>query len=111
MTLDNRAVSRRAVLRLAGFSAAALATAAFAEAPDLKELKQEVEELKYDEEVTEVGPDAAEKNILRAKKPEATPEYVEENAEIIETEKANYDAMLDKEKADADALKAKFGKE
>jgi hypothetical protein len=61
-------LSRRAALRLAAFGVVAAAGGSAVRAFDLEELKEDVEELKYDDEVTDVGPDAAEELITRTKK-------------------------------------------
>jgi NAD(P)-dependent dehydrogenase (short-subunit alcohol dehydrogenase family) len=61
-------LSRRAALRFAALGVAAAAGLGVARAFDLEELKEDVEELKYDDEVTEVGPDDKEELITRTKK-------------------------------------------
>lgn len=105
-------ISRRAALRAAAFGLAGAAAAAFAadEKIDLKELKEGVEELKYDEEVTEVGPDPAEKNILRTKKKEVDPAYVAEEKKILKESEEAYGEMLKEEESEAAILKEKFSK-
>lgn len=108
MTASNHSVSRRAALRLAAFSFAAASTAALANQFDLKELKEDVEELKYDEEVTDIGPDAAEKNVTRTKKTAEVPKFRTEEAELLKKEDAAYDAMVEKELEEDARLKAQF---
>lgn len=103
-------VSRRGALRLAGLLATGAATAALAGPFDLKELKEDVEELNYEEEVTEVGPDPAEKNILRTKKKKEEPKFRAEEKEIIKEGSEAYDAMVAKELAEDAKLKAEFSK-
>lgn len=60
--------SRRQMLRAAGVAFGLTVVADVARAFDLKELKEDVEEIKYDEEVQEIGPDSKEELILRQKK-------------------------------------------
>lgn len=102
-------VSRRNVLRLAGVLATGTATAALA-GFDLKELKEDVEELNYEEEVTDVGPDPAEKNVLRTKKKKEEPAYRAEEKALVKEEEAAYDAMVAKELAEEARIKAQFSK-
>lgn len=105
-------VGRRAALRLAGLAFAGVAGSALAvnDKFDLKELKEDVEAINYDDEVTEVGPDAAAGQKLRTKKKEKEPEFRAEEKEQLKEEEQNYDAMLAKEAAEAEVIKAKFSK-
>jgi hypothetical protein len=64
-------LSRRAALRLAALGVVSAAGLGMARAFDLEELKEDVEELKYDDEVTEVGPDDKEELLTRTKKKKA----------------------------------------
>lgn len=104
-------MSRRAVLRLAAFSFAGVAAAAFAkEEIDIKELKEDIKGLKYEDEVNEIGPDPMEKNILRTKKKKVEPSYKGEEKELIKEEQQEYKAMVEKEAKDEANIKAKFSK-
>ncbi|PXF45374.1 hypothetical protein BWQ96_04894 [Gracilariopsis chorda] len=104
-------LSRRSVLQAAAFSLAGIASAALAASNiDIKELKEDVKELEYDEEVTEVGPDPVEKNITRIKKKELEPSYKVEERELIKEEEEEYKAMVKKEAEEDARIKAKFSK-
>lgn len=110
-TMTHAPISRRAALRFAAFSLAAAATSALAaEEFSLKELKEDVEELKYDDEVLDVGPDSKEKNITRIKKKDATPKFRSKEAELLKEEDKKYDAMVEKELEDEARIKAQFSK-
>lgn len=107
--------SRRAMLHLAAGALAMVGVTAVRAAEDdsnfsLKELKKDVEELKYDEEVVDVGPDDREKNPTRIKKKVEVPAFRSEEKELVKEEEENYDEMVAKEKADAAKIKAKFSK-
>lgn len=111
--------SRRDVLRLfslAAVAAAAVPAASFAAVKstdddfDLKELKKDVEELKYDEELLDVGPDPQEKNPTRVKKKAPEPEFRAEEKELVEVDEKAFDAMVEKEKEQDAKIKAKFNK-
>lgn len=103
-------MNRRAALSVFGLSLTVAASSAMAGSFDLKELKEDVEALKYDEEVTDVGPDANEKNPTRIKKKVEAPSYKSEEAELIKSEEKKYDEMVEKELEEEAALKAKFSK-
>lgn len=108
--------SRRAILRsavsaagLAGLLAVARSVRA-GEAMDLQELKKDVEELNYEDELVDAGPDDNAENPTRAKKKVVEPEYVAEEKELIEEEEESYEKMLAKEAEDAARVKARFSK-
>lgn len=61
-------MTRRDALRAVGLAFGLTVVADAARAFDLKELKQDVEAIKYDDEVQEVGPDPKEELLLREKK-------------------------------------------
>ncbi|KAI0558425.1 DGF-1-like protein [Gracilaria domingensis] len=107
-------LSRRSVLRVAAFSVVGVAAAAIADGIDTKQLKEElkedVKELNYEEEVTDVGPDAAEKNVTRIRKKEDEPAYKVEERELVKEEKEEYAAMLEREAEEDAKIKAKFSK-
>lgn len=114
-TMDVPNYSRRAVLRLvagalavAGGSAAHAARKKDEDEFDMKELKKDVEDLKYDSEVTEIGPDTREKNPTRTKKPQAAPKYKDEEKRILENEGAAYKSMVNKELSESEKLKKEF---
>lgn len=106
----NPRVSRRGALRLAGLMATGAASAALAGQFDLKELKEDVEALQYDEEVTDVGPDPQEKQVLRTKKKKEEPKFRTEEKKQLKEEEDKYDAMVAKELEDEAKLKAQFSK-
>lgn len=111
LTMVHAPLSRRSVLQAAAFSLAGIASAALAASNiDIKELKEDVKELEYDEEVTEVGPDPVEKNITRIKKKELEPSYKVEERELIKEEEEEYKAMVKKEAEEDARIKAKFSK-
>lgn len=60
--------------------------------------------------MVEVGPDSAEKNVTRFKKKEEAPAYRAEEAALEKEDDKAYDAMLAKEKVEAQKLKEQFGK-
>lgn len=95
---------------MAGLLATGAAAAAFAGEFDLKELKEDVEELNYEEEVTEIGPDPAEKNILRTKRKKEEPKFRVEEKEMVKEEENAYDAMIAREKEEDAKIKAQFSK-
>lgn len=107
-------ITRRGALRLAGLSALALAAPVFAEGISLKslegELKEDVEALKYDEELLDVGPDSREKNIVDIPKPKKENPVVAAQEKREKQEEKNFDDMVEKEKAEAAKLKAAFKK-
>lgn len=109
--------SRRSVLRLAALAGISVASAAFAaKTPskdddfDLKELQKDVEELQYDDELVDVGPDPLEKNPTRIKKKERVPEYVNDERDVLLKGDKKYDDMVAKEAADNERLKQEFSK-
>lgn len=109
--------SRRSILRLMALGVAGIglvnsASAARKEDDDfnLGELKKDVEELSYEDEVLDVGPDSREKNPTRLKKKVKEPEYVKEEKKIIQDDKDAYGAMVAAEKADEKKIKDKFSK-
>lgn len=109
--MQHAPISRRTALKFAAFSlVSTISSAALAEKFNLKELKEDVEELQYDEEVTEVGPDPAEKNPLRIKKKQREPQYKAEEKDLKKEEEEKYAAMLTKEKEEDAKLKAQFSK-
>lgn len=103
-------LSRRAALRFAALSIAGVATSTLAASFDLKELKEDVEALKYDEEVLDVGPDSQEKNVTRIKKKEKEPEFRSEEQALIKKEDEEYDKMVASELAEEARLKATYVK-
>lgn len=107
--------SRRAILRLAALGTVGVAGVALAanrkdDDFDLKELKKDVEELSYEEEVVEVGPDTREKNPTRIKKKEQVPEYMEEERDVLQKSDKKYDEMVAKEESDNERIKEIFDK-
>lgn len=108
---NNANMSRRSVLRLAGVFAASGALSAYAlDAATKKELREELGTIDYDDELTDVGPDAAAELKTRQKKEVEAPEYVVENAEVVEEADKKFDKMVAEEAAEEAALKAKFSK-
>lgn len=87
-----------------------MSTAALAGQFDLGDLKEDVEELSYEEEVVDVGPDAAEKIITRIKKKTGPPKFRTQEAELLKKEDAAYDAMVEKELEDEARIKKQFSK-
>lgn len=109
--------SRRSVLRLAALAGISVASAAFAaQNPrkdddfDLKELQKDVEELQYDDELVDVGPDPLEKNPTRIKKKERVPEYVNDERDVLLKGDKKFDDMVAKETSDNERLKQEFSK-
>lgn len=99
------------MLRLAGVFAASGALSAYAlDAATKKELREELGTIDYDDELTDVGPDAAAELKTRQKKEVEAPEYVVENAEVVEEADKKFDKMVAEEAAEEAALKAKFSK-
>ncbi len=110
MVAGERRMGRRALLQLsAAFVGLSVAEAGFAQI-DKEELKEEVEEIKYEEEVTDIGPDPQAEMISRIKKPEEEPEFRKEEAEILEEGEKKFDAMVAKEAKDAAEIKKKFSR-
>lgn len=109
-TMTQAPLSRRAALRFAALSIAGVATSTLAASFDLKELKEDVEALKYDEEVLDVGPDSQEKNVTRIKKKEKEPEFRSEEQALIKKEDEEYDKMVASELAEEARLKATYVK-
>ncbi|CAN8073548.1 unnamed protein product [Agarophyton chilense] len=103
-------LSRRSVLRGAAFSVVGIAAAAIAGQIDIKELKEDIKDLNYEDEVTDVGPDPAEKNITRIRKKQAEPAYKIEERELFKEEEQEYEAMVEKEAEEDARIKAKFSK-
>lgn len=107
-------VSRRGALRLAGLGALALAAPVFAEGISLKalegELKEDVEELKYDEELLDVGPDEREKNPVDIKRPKKENPVVVAEVKREKREEEEFDDMVAREKAEGERVKALFKK-
>lgn len=104
-------LSRRAALQLAALSVGvAFASEARAQI-DLKELKEDVEAIKYEEEVTDVGPDAQAENIItQTKKKEEEPEFRQKEKELLKEEESKYDQMVAQELAEEAKIKAAFSK-
>lgn len=108
----NERMSRRAALRLAvvfGGGIALSREARAAKIEELKELKEDVEDLKYNDELVDQGPSAAESK-LRAKKKAGTPEYVEEEKEVLVSSEKRFESMLENEKAEAERIRKQFSK-
>lgn len=106
-------VGRRAALHLlAAGVGATFAASARAEGvlDELSELKEEVGELKYEDEVTDEGPAEGENIITKSVATEETPEYVKEQAELKAEKGKEYDEMVKVRQRELDAIKAKFGK-
>ena len=104
-------VSRRAALQLAGGLAGFALLREVNAQIDLKELKKEAEEISYEEEVTDVGPDAAAENIItQTKKKEEEPEFRERERELREEEESKFDQMVAQEKEEAKAVREAFSK-
>lgn len=99
---------------MAGFSFAGAAFAAKNSRKDddfdIKELQKDVEELQYEEELTDVGPDPLEKNPTRIKKKAPEPSYVNEERDVLLKSDKKYDDMVAKEESDAQRLKEEFSK-
>lgn len=110
MRMSGASVSRRAALRFAAASIAGIAGVSLASDISLKELKKDVEELKYDEEVTDVGPDDREKNVTRTKKKVEEPKFRVEEKELLAEDENNFDEMVAEELEEEKKLKAKFSK-
>lgn len=109
--------SRRSVLRLAALAGISVASSALAAKNprkdddfDLNELQKDVEGLKYDEELVDVGPDPQEKNPTRIKKQKPDPEYVNEERDVLLKSDKKYDDMVAKEESDNERLKQEFSK-
>jgi hypothetical protein len=115
-------MSRRGALRLGVLGVAALIGISGAQRVearvdgftlkvDKKELLQDVEALKYDDEVLEVGPDAEEGMINRQKPKKKENVAVAKEEEREEREEAEYDAVVAKEAEEGARLKAEFDAE
>lgn len=114
MSMTNSPMSRRGALRLAGLAGLgvfAVSSGAYAIDADTKKvLKEELGTIDYDDELTDVGPDGQAELKTRQKKEVETPEYVSENAEVVEEADKKFDKMVADEKAEEAAIKAKFSK-
>ena len=110
MGMEGREVSRRAVL--SGFAAAAalslLGGPALADEEELKELKEDVEKLSYEEELLDVGPDPVEKSKLRVKPKPEVPSYRVKEQALTEAEEKKYDEMVAEELSEEKSLKEKY---
>lgn len=104
--------TRRSVLRFAALSLLSthLVQRALAQDIDLKELEKtaDVESIKYEDELLDVGPDPVERNILRAKKKEPEPEYKKDEKQLVESSEQKYDAMVADEIAEGEKIKKVF---
>jgi hypothetical protein len=109
------ALSRRALLRGAGAALAAAGAGAALAAGGINlkdlsgELKEDVEALKYEDELFE-NPDAAEGLKLDTKKPKKENPVVVAEEVREQEEEAKYDAMVESEKSEAERVKALFAK-
>jgi hypothetical protein len=109
--VSRRGLVRGAALGLAALGAQAALAAGGISLKELKgELKEDVEEMKYDEELFDVGPDSKEANRIDLKRPPKVNTAVVAEEEREEKEEEKYDAMVAREKEEAARIKAVFDK-
>lgn len=105
-------MNRRAALRLAavfGVGVALTGRVSAADETDRSVLKEDLGELKYNEQVVEQGPSTAE-IIAREKIPEEVPEYVQENKEVLVSSEQKFGEMVAEEEAEAKRIRESFSK-
>lgn len=106
-------VGRRAALQLFALSAvigAARAVRAESIQDELNELKEDVEAIKYEDEVTEEGPTQGENIITKTAAKKAAPEYVKGQADLKAEKEKEYKEMIKIRQKELDSIKSKFSK-